>query len=236
MSPASTSRRSTKTKAEVLKEFGLRLKNQALILGLKGAEVARRAGLDERRYNNYANGEREPGLEELRRIAVALEMTMDELMDQQIHAPREDRETLIATARFRELIPSLSTDEINMLSDLGERASWRREDQRRREDSGLPKAAQMLAAAHEFLIPSLVRTFKPSLLETATYPHEDGNTWLQISLIFTAEKRDDFMGALKALAKERLPLIEEPIRVRKQQRPRSEWAATLSFRLGPKLF
>jgi transcriptional regulator with XRE-family HTH domain len=64
-----------------MKIFGERLKKQALHLGLSNAEAARRAGLAERRFNNYCNDEREPDLATLVRMAKALETTPDLLFE-----------------------------------------------------------------------------------------------------------------------------------------------------------
>jgi transcriptional regulator with XRE-family HTH domain len=63
-----------------MKVFGERLKQQAQNLGISNAEAARRAGLAERRFNNYCNDEREPDLKTLVRIAQALETTLDHLL------------------------------------------------------------------------------------------------------------------------------------------------------------
>ena len=48
--------------------FAQRIRERARELGLSDAEVARRAGLSERRYGYYATGEREPNLATLVRI------------------------------------------------------------------------------------------------------------------------------------------------------------------------
>jgi transcriptional regulator with XRE-family HTH domain len=49
-------------------------------LGLSDAEVARRAGLSERRYGYYAAGEREPNLATLVRICEVLGLTPNDLL------------------------------------------------------------------------------------------------------------------------------------------------------------
>jgi transcriptional regulator with XRE-family HTH domain len=63
-----------------MKVFGERLKQQAQNLGISNAEAARRAGLAERRFNNYCNDEREPDLATLAKIARALETSPDVLL------------------------------------------------------------------------------------------------------------------------------------------------------------
>ena len=63
-----------------MQQFGQRLRHRALELGLSDAEVARRAGLSERRYGNYVVGRREPDFQTLERICTALATTPNELL------------------------------------------------------------------------------------------------------------------------------------------------------------
>lgn len=60
--------------------FAQRLKQQARNLGLSDAEVARRCGLNERRYGHYVSGSREPNLETLVRICEVLGVTPNDLL------------------------------------------------------------------------------------------------------------------------------------------------------------
>lgn len=60
--------------------FAQNLRNRAEQLGISNAEVARRAGLSERRYGNYVSGRREPDLATLVRISQVLETTPDALL------------------------------------------------------------------------------------------------------------------------------------------------------------
>lgn len=78
-----------------MKVFGERLKQQAQNLGISNAEAARRAGLAERRFNNYCNDEREPDLRTLVNIAKALETTPDVLLGVHDAPSRGPRETLL---------------------------------------------------------------------------------------------------------------------------------------------
>lgn len=64
-----------------MESFAANLKRRAQELGLSNAEVARRAGLTERRYGNYITGRREPDLATLVRIATVLESTPNALLD-----------------------------------------------------------------------------------------------------------------------------------------------------------
>jgi transcriptional regulator with XRE-family HTH domain len=56
------------------------LRKRAEELGLSHAEVARRAGLSETRYGNYATGQREPDFATLMRIASVLGATPNDLL------------------------------------------------------------------------------------------------------------------------------------------------------------
>lgn len=76
--------------------FANNLKRRAQELGLSNAEVARRAGLSERRYAHYASGRNEPDLAMLLKIAEVLQSTPNDLLG---HADRVQakgpRETLL---------------------------------------------------------------------------------------------------------------------------------------------
>lgn len=80
--------------------FAENLRRRAEVLGLSNAEVARRAGLTERRYGNYVVGRREPDLTTLVRIAQTLSMTVDELLsDNSIEGAKNPlRERLLVAA------------------------------------------------------------------------------------------------------------------------------------------
>lgn len=61
--------------------FAKNIRARAEALALSNAEVARRAGLPERRYGNYATGRREPDLATLVKIATVLGVSVDALLD-----------------------------------------------------------------------------------------------------------------------------------------------------------
>lgn len=63
-----------------MEPFATNLRLRAEQLGISNAEVARRAGLSDRRYGNYVSGRREPDLSTLVRIASVLAITVDELV------------------------------------------------------------------------------------------------------------------------------------------------------------
>ena len=63
-----------------MEELGRRLRERARSLHLSDAEVARSAGLAERRYGHYVRGTREPDLSTLLRICSALGTTPNDLL------------------------------------------------------------------------------------------------------------------------------------------------------------
>ncbi|MBR0796861.1 helix-turn-helix transcriptional regulator [Bradyrhizobium jicamae] len=60
--------------------FAKRLRELARQLELSDAEVARRAGLSERRYGNYVRGAREPDFATFLRICAVLNVTPNEVL------------------------------------------------------------------------------------------------------------------------------------------------------------
>ncbi|WP_253626100.1 helix-turn-helix domain-containing protein [Bradyrhizobium sp. USDA 4515] len=60
--------------------FAKRLRDRARELGLSDAEVARRAGLAERRYGHYTRGARQPDFQTLLRICQVLGVTPNDLL------------------------------------------------------------------------------------------------------------------------------------------------------------
>ena len=88
--------------------FAKRLRERARQLELSDAEVARRAGLAERRYGHYVRGTRQPDFKTLLRICAALDTTPNDLLIGEGPSKRSsalDRwlSRLMATARVLEL-------------------------------------------------------------------------------------------------------------------------------------
>lgn len=75
--------------------FGRKLKERAAQLGISNAQAARLCGLDERRYANYANAQREPDLATLLKIASTLDVSTDYLLGISDAVQRDDRGTLL---------------------------------------------------------------------------------------------------------------------------------------------
>jgi transcriptional regulator with XRE-family HTH domain len=76
--------------------FGARLAARARELGLSHAEVARRAGLSERRFGNYVADYREPDLQTLAALAKVLLIKTDALLGLASDKPESDRGRLLA--------------------------------------------------------------------------------------------------------------------------------------------
>jgi transcriptional regulator with XRE-family HTH domain len=89
-----------------------RLRERARHLELSDAEVARRAGLAERRYGHYVRGTREPDLATLIRICAVLNVTPNDLLlaDKTARPTAHDRwlSRLIAAGR------KLETDDVKL--------------------------------------------------------------------------------------------------------------------------
>ncbi len=82
-----------------MQSFANMLRKRTEELGLSYAEAARRAGLSERRFGNYLAGIREPDLATFCRIAEALSVTPNDLLDfptGEVVGRRADRERLHA--------------------------------------------------------------------------------------------------------------------------------------------
>lgn len=101
-----------------MREFGKNLRRRARELGLSDAEVARRAGIGERRYGFYVTGDREPDLTTLVRICGVLQASVDEVLGREQHQPNTASaamiDKLVASAT------SLSDDMLSLLVDTAE--------------------------------------------------------------------------------------------------------------------
>jgi transcriptional regulator with XRE-family HTH domain len=216
------------------RDFSIRLSQRATELELTGAEVARRAGINPRVYNYYVNGEREPGVSELRKICAALELTADELLHREIFPARGDRDTHVATARLQDAMWELRADDLELLADVATYVSSRRRNKRQRQKMELSPTLYRLALVHEVLIPSIIRTLKGPIVDTMLTEHDDGHNWLMIGAIIDAEKRGDYVAVMAQLAKDLLGCRDEELLPgQTQRREGQKWAATISVRLGP---
>jgi len=73
--------------------FAKRLRERARELDLSDAEIARRAGLAERRYGHYVRGSREPDFATLLRICSVLGVTPNDLLlgEERMRPPAHSR-------------------------------------------------------------------------------------------------------------------------------------------------
>lgn len=94
-----------------MEPFAANLKKRAEELGISNAEVARRAGLSERRYGNYVSGRREPDLATLVRIASVLATTPSELLTDQRESVEQSSRQL-AQARIDAASMALRDDDL----------------------------------------------------------------------------------------------------------------------------
>jgi transcriptional regulator with XRE-family HTH domain len=95
--------------------FATNLRKRAEELGISSAEVARRAGLSERRYGNYVSGRREPDLATLVRIATVLATTPNDLLTQQKDETEKSPEQF-ARARIAAASTVLRNDDLERVA------------------------------------------------------------------------------------------------------------------------
>ena len=97
--------------------FEERLQSRAAELGLSQAEVARASGLNERRYNHYARGRRQPDLATLVRIAETLKTTPNWLLGVE-PATRGDDDRSAIQASIAATCQSLDADRLGLAHAL----------------------------------------------------------------------------------------------------------------------
>jgi transcriptional regulator with XRE-family HTH domain len=97
--------------------FAANLKKRAEELGISNAEVARRAGLSERRYGNYVSGRREPDLTTLVKIAKVLTTTPNDLLSSNMATTAASE---LARQRAVAAITALRTDDLKRVTIMVE--------------------------------------------------------------------------------------------------------------------
>lgn len=97
--------------------FAANLRKRAEELGISNAEVARRAGLSERRYGNYVSGRREPDLATLVRIAAILATTPNDLLTKSL--PKKTS-TELARERGVAALAALESDDLERVTIMVE--------------------------------------------------------------------------------------------------------------------
>jgi transcriptional regulator with XRE-family HTH domain len=110
-----------------MEPFATNLRRRAERLGISNAEVARRAGLSDRRYGNYISGRREPDLSTLVRIANVLGTSVDELigmnLDEQVRTSEELFQERIVAA-----VQALRSDDLQRVAIMIEALASARND------------------------------------------------------------------------------------------------------------
>jgi transcriptional regulator with XRE-family HTH domain len=89
------------------------LRERARLLGLSDSEVARRAGLGDRRYAHYVTDAREPDLATLLKISRTLDVTPNDLLGVSTgHTEPTERERLVS--ELQSVISALSDEGIRI--------------------------------------------------------------------------------------------------------------------------
>ncbi len=99
--------------------FAQRLRLRARQLGVSNSEIARRAGLEERRYGHYVTGRREPDLATLIKIAQTLQTSPNWLLDVNESAS-DDEETNSLYERLRNLSLQMTKEQLALFILQGE--------------------------------------------------------------------------------------------------------------------
>jgi transcriptional regulator with XRE-family HTH domain len=233
--PHEGGKRTTPAEREWLIGFGLRLSNRALQLGLKGADVARAAGLEPKTYNTYVNGRSMPTPLVLARIAGALHSTVDELLNLEPVVFDHDPETARALHRFKSIFWELSADQIEFLGDVAAVSKSRAFRERRTQDTARSPLAR-LALAHEQLLPAIIRIHAPLEIETWLLHRSDDHDWLRVGLLF--KQGTDVSNKIRALGELAAKRMNAPSHEIEVTRGSSESLSheveiLLDLRLGP---
>lgn len=93
-----------------------RLQERARELGMSQADVARHAGLNERRFNHYACGRRQPDLSTLVRIAEALKTTPNWLLGVEPFGSGDQRQLI--EARLLAACATFNLDQLRLAMHL----------------------------------------------------------------------------------------------------------------------
>lgn len=100
-----------------MRGLGNRLKQRIKQLDLNGAQMARRLGLGESRFGQYANDLAEPDLELLIKMAFGMEATPHQLLGLEPMSPLPDPDDPRAVwlAELQRFLPLLSADDLQIL-------------------------------------------------------------------------------------------------------------------------
>lgn len=205
-------------------ELGRRLRARGQALGLSGAEVARQAGLEARRYNTYLNGKREISIFVLVKVTVVLQISVGDLL------ATGEGELRSALARVggepsHSSAADTARDEATNHGPSGT------------EECGSPPATPYevdLARVYELLAPAIIRRYVPGELEIGLLPRDKYEAGVLMRLTCDCQSPpEEFQQQLKALTKELLNLGDEQITIEERRRYDGEtiWI-TMTIRYG----
>jgi transcriptional regulator with XRE-family HTH domain len=218
-------------KKEWRERFGRRLRDQARKLGLTGAEVARRAGIEPKTFNNYVNGIRLPAADELPGIAAALNLSVDELLGLELKSSNYDPDTYHGLHRINNAAHGLIPADLDFIADVALAVSRRRHMEGASTRPERPSLGR-LALAYERFLPAIVRKHAPMEIETLLMHADDEYDWLIVSLVFPrGHDRQSLVKALRELAIERLQ-VHDPELDASASREHQGVVIILRLRLG----
>jgi transcriptional regulator with XRE-family HTH domain len=110
--------------------YARNLRRRARELGLSDAEIARRAGLTERRYGHYVAGTREPDLATLVRICEVLAATPNDLLLATPEAAGELTQRERGVAQINAAVAVLDDERVSLAADLVQAVAAHRGHQR----------------------------------------------------------------------------------------------------------
>ena len=100
--------------------FSRNLRRRSRELGLSDAEVARRAGLGERRYGHYVAGTREPDLGTLVKICAVLGVTPNDLLFDPCEDQGETTHSPAIDGRLRSALASMTAPQAELAAEIVE--------------------------------------------------------------------------------------------------------------------
>jgi transcriptional regulator with XRE-family HTH domain len=185
--------------APLARQFGNRLDERAHDLGLKGSEVARRAGIEPKTYNNYVRGERQPDLQSLVKIAAVLETSVDALLDPAAVLRARDARTFRAEKSISAACLELDYSDMHVVADVARALGARRRERYNRFNYDATEVIRRLALVHQELIPEIIRSTLPRLVDTQTIDDDDnGNARILIGCLYDPKLDRETIDRTKA--------------------------------------
>ncbi|MDB5409002.1 MAG: helix-turn-helix domain protein [Rhodospirillales bacterium] len=187
------------------KIIGEELRRRAAALGMRGAEVARRANLSERTYNNYVNGRRLPDVFVLREICGVLGTTINALLPDD---PQDHR----SAKRIAMACDTLDIDGLETFLDLIDEAKLRTYEFTRVR--GRPSwHREEVAILYRRVVPEVVRL--PAIVDFTTRVEESASIIAHI-VAFEVHASVDPKKVVKyftKLVKEVVPSLAKKVKI-----------------------